>query len=58
VVEQNRIRVVSIDILDWPGPRVIVVEGLQGGEQVVATATALAAGDEVQPLDSAQFMEP
>lgn len=58
VVEQNLIRVVSIEILDWPGARVIVTKGLQGDEQVVATATALATGDEVHPLDSTQFVEP
>lgn len=58
VVEQSRIRVIPIEILDWPGPRVIVVKGLQGSEEVVATATALAEGDEVVTLNNAQLMGP
>jgi RND family efflux transporter MFP subunit len=58
VVEQNRIRVIPIETLDWPGARVIVTAGLQGNETVVAGATSLAEGDDVQPLDSTQFMAP
>ncbi|CAA0126188.1 Multidrug resistance protein MdtA [Halioglobus japonicus] len=52
VVEQNRIHVVPVEIFDWPGPRVIITAGLQGKETVVASATSLAEGDEVHPLDS------
>ena len=58
VVENNRIRVIPIEIFDWPGPRVVVTAGLQGTETVVARATSLAEGDEVTPLDSAQFAVP
>jgi RND family efflux transporter MFP subunit len=58
VVENNRIRVIPIEIFDWPGPRVVVTAGLQGTETVVARATSLAEGDEVNPLNSAQFTAP
>jgi RND family efflux transporter MFP subunit len=54
-VEQNRIRVMPIEILDWPGARVIVTDGLQGKEMVVATATSLDEGDDVHPVDSTKF---
>lgn len=57
-VEQNRIRVIPIKILDWPGARVIVTDGLQGKERVVATATSLAEGDAVRPVNSIKSMAP
>ena len=57
-VEQNRIRVMPIKILDWPGARVIVIDGLQGDETIVATATSLAGGDDVRLLDSTKLTAP
>ena len=47
-VEGNRVRVTPVEILDWPGARVIVSAGLTGGEIIVATPAALAEGDRVR----------
>lgn len=52
-VVDNRIRILPVHILDWPGERVIVTEGLQGTETVVATPSRLVAGDQVRPVTAA-----
>lgn len=49
-VVDGRIRVLPIEILDWPGVRVIVQSGLTGNETLVATPAALSEGDAVRPL--------
>ena len=48
-VVDNRVSILPVQVLDWPGQKVIVTEGLQGTETVIAMPTRLVAGDQVRP---------
>lgn len=48
-VVDNQVSVLPVQVLDWPGQRVIITEGLAGTETVIATPTRLVAGDGVRP---------
>lgn len=52
-VVEKRIQVIPVTLLDWPGERVIILQGLVGGETIVATAVRLPDGESVEPVDTA-----
>ena len=45
-------------MLDWPGARAIVSAGLEGGERIVATPSAMQDGDRVRVINTGSEQEP
>ena len=47
-VVDNRVQILPVEVLDWPGQKVIVTRGLKGTEVVIATPTRLLQGERVR----------
>ena len=57
-VINGRVRVIPVEILDWPGARVIISAGLTGNETVIITPAMLVEGDDVRVVDGVKSVEP
>ena len=57
-VINGRVRVIPVEILDWPGARVIISAGLTGNETVIITPAMLVEGDDVRVVDGVKLVEP
>jgi RND family efflux transporter MFP subunit len=57
-VINRRVRIVPVELLDWPGARVIVTAGLAGNETVIITPSVLGEGDAVRILDAEKRGDP
>ncbi len=58
VVQDERVRAVPVEVLDWPGARAIIRAGLEGGEQIVATPSSMQDGDRVRVIETSGEQEP
>jgi len=57
-VTNGRVGIIPVEILDWPGNRVIVTAGLSGEETVIITPANLVQGEDVRNYDGARSVEP
>ena len=53
VVEDGRTRRQGIEVIDWPAPRLVVLDGLDAGQQVVLEPRQVAEGAEVRAVNGA-----